>query len=280
MNVNPWRRLGALLAALALARALTPARAEVSESVAEQLMRDSGMWEQMADFGPQLKQGFEQSAANPPPDMGPDGAEGLRRLAAATEEAFSPRSVRIATRREMAQRLDPQQLGALQAWFAGPAGRRITAREVAMSAKHGDSTQRQKQGDSLLAAATPERRALLQDFMAVSRNAEAASSSMLNLILSLQSGVARAAGRADVPPLQVLRERMEPQRQQMEQQLGPLVLSLAADMYAPVSNEDLRAYVAFLGTAPGRHLTDTTLRAMDAAVAQSAEELGRMVAPR
>ena len=82
MNVNPWRRLGALLAALALAGALTPARAEVSESVAEQLMRDSGMWEQMADFGPQLKQGFEQSAANPPPDMGPDGAEGLRRLAA------------------------------------------------------------------------------------------------------------------------------------------------------------------------------------------------------
>ena len=52
-----------------------------------------------------------------------------------------------------------EQLGALQAWFAGPAGRRITAREVAMSASHGDSTERQKQGERLLAAATPERRA-------------------------------------------------------------------------------------------------------------------------
>ena len=52
--------------------------------------------------------------------------------------------------------LGAQQPAPLQAWFAGPAGRRITAREVAMSASHGDSTERQKQGERLLAAATPE----------------------------------------------------------------------------------------------------------------------------
>lgn len=277
MVLKRWMA-GLLVASGLLAGA--PAWAEVSETVAEKLMRDSGMWDQVADLGPQLKQSFEQAAANPPAELGPGGGESLRRLAAATEEAFSAPSVRRAVRRAMAARLDPQHLPALQAWLASAVGQRITAREVAKSAERGDGAERQKQGEQTLAAAAPERRALLQRFVTVSRNAETVSSTMLNLMLSVQSGVARALGRNDVPPLQVLRERMEPQRLQMEQQVAPLVLTLAADMYAPLSDADLRAYVDFQSSPPGQHFTDTALRALDAAVAQSAEELGRLVAPR
>ena len=167
------------------------------------------------------------------------------------------------------------------AQVCGASGRiTVEANMGAISTVMHYGTERQKQGERTLAAATPERRALLQSFVTVSRNAETVSSTMLNLMLSVQSGVARAMGRTDVPPLQVLRERMEPQRQQMEQQVAPLVLAMAADMYAPVSDADLRAYVDFQSSPPGRHFTDTALRALDAAVAQSAEELGRLVAPR
>jgi hypothetical protein len=277
-----FRRFQAGLCAALTAAACwaSPAQAEVSEAVAERVMRDSGMWQQVADIGPQLKQGFEQAALRPPADLGSGGAEGLQRLAAATEDAFGPLALRLAVRREVAARLDPQHLPALQAWLASPEGQRITAREVAKSAERGDSTARQQLGEQTLAASPPERRALLDRFMAVSRNAEVVSSTMLNMMLALQSGVARAMGRQDLPPLQDLRVRMEPQRQQMEQQLAPLVLSLAADMYAPISDTDLRAYVDFQASPPGQHFTEVAIRALDAAVAQSAEELGRLVAPR
>lgn len=283
LRINPLRgwaqATGAGLVLLLLSVA-TVARAEVSESAAERVMRDSGMWEQVADLGPQLRQGFEQAAQRPPPDADPNAADGLRRLAQATDDAFGALSLRLAVRRELAARLDPQMLPAVQAWLASPQGRRITAREVAKSAEHEDSAARQQAGERVFAASSVERRALLQSFVEHTRQAEAASNTFLNLMLALQSGVARAMGRQDVPPLQVLRQQMEAQRMQMQQEVGPLVLALAADMYAPLPDADLKAYVDFHASTAGRHFTDVALQALDAAVAASAEELGRLVAPR
>ena len=81
MNVNPWRRLGALLAALALAGALTPARAEVSESVAEQLMHmlakmmaETGHRFAVASLDSRLR-GIEGASGYPTVDMALEALE-------------------------------------------------------------------------------------------------------------------------------------------------------------------------------------------------------------
>lgn len=265
---------------LSVLAVLPPAAAQVAEAQAELVMRESGLWEQIADIGPQLKQGFEQAAQQPPPEMGEGGPDLFRRLAAATVDAFSPVMVRLTARRELAARMDPQHLQPQKAWFESPAGRRVTALEVAKSAKRGDPQARVLFGQQRLAAATPQRRASLLAFSEASRNAEASAGMLINLRIALQAGVASAVGRTDLPPLEEQRRQLEPLRQQMQASLAPMLEALAAELYEPLSDADLQAYVAFLQSAAGRQLTDAVLLALDRMVIESAEELGRLVAPR
>ena len=274
-----WRA-AACAAMVALSLLAPPAGAQVSEAVAERVMRDSGLWAQLADIGPHLKQGFEDLARKPPPEIGPDGPMVLQRLATVTDDAFGPLALRLAVRREVAQRLVPAKMPALEGWLASPLGRKVTAMEVAKSAERGEEATFMQAGERQLAAASPERRSLLQVFVETSRSAEAASGAMLNLMIALQTGPARAMGRVDVPSLQAMREQMEPQRRQMQLEMAPVMLSLAADMYADLPDGELRSYLAFQASEAGRHLTDVVIRAQDAAVAQAAEELVRLVATR
>ncbi len=275
-------RLRAMLGVWGALAALAslPVAAQVNESVAERLMRDSGLWEQVADLGPNLKQAFLQVAENPPAGADAQGQTALRRLAAVTEEAFSPVALRLVVRRELAARLAPQHLPALDAWHTGPLGRRITALEVVKSAERDGGEARQKEAAQKWAAATPQRRALLQDFQVASRSAEAAASSMLNLMIAMQIGVVGAVGGPEMPPLQVMRQQLEPQRQKMQAEMGPVALSLSADMYASLSDADLQAYLAFQKSEAGQHMTGIVMQVLDVAVAESAEEMGRMITRR
>lgn len=257
-----------------------PAVAQVSESVAERLMRDSGLWEQVADLGPNLKQGFLDVAEKPPAGVDAQAQAAMRRLAAVAEEAFSPVALRLVIRRELSQRVDPRHVAAMNDWHASPLGRRITAMEIAKSAERGGDDARRQEGDRRLAAATPRRRALLQAFQDASRNAEAAASSMLNLMIAMQIGVTRAMGGPELPPLQAMCQQLEPQRQKMQAEMAPVALSLAAEMYAPLSDADLQAYVNFQKSEAGGHMTEVTLQVLDLAVAESAEEMGRLMTRR
>ncbi len=277
---RPPRWAAALVAALAAATlAWAPAaRAQVEEAQAERLMRQSGLWEQIADLGPQLKRGFEQAAQQQP--MGEGAPEALRRLSSATDEAFAAVAVRVTARRELAARLDARHLPALNAWFDSAVGRRVTQLEVASSAAPSDTERRQAEGERLLAAAGPERRALIDALGEASRNAESSASGVLNLLLALQTGLARAAGRTDLPPIDELRTQLEPRRQAMMQAMVPLMRALSAELYAPLSDADLAAYVRLLQSPAGRHLTDAVIASVNRVVTESAEELGRLAAPR
>ncbi len=255
-----------------------PAHAQVDEARAERVMRQSGLWEQIADIGPHLKRGFEQAAQQQP--MGDQAPEVLRRLSSATDEAFGPVAVRVAARRELAARLDARHLPALSAWFDSVVGRRITQLEVAKSAEQADSERRQADGERLLAAASAERRALIDAFSEASRNAEASASGVFNLLLAMQTGMARAMGRTDLPPIDELRSQLEPRRQAMEQAMEPVMRALSAELYAPLSDADLAAYVRMLQSPAGRHLTDAVIASVNRVVSESAEEMGRLAAPR
>lgn len=276
-----WRLRSKALAGLLLAALwlLSPsARAQVDEAMAEQVMKASGLWEQLAELGPQLKAGFRQAASQP--GLPPDAPAVMERLAVVTDEAFAPVSVRLAARRELAARLDAAHLPALQAWLGSETGRRITALEVKNAASHGDPQVRQAEGERLLGAASPARRRLIEEFATVSRGAETSASALLNLFLAMQTGMARAVGRLDVPPVAELRAQAAPRLAQMAEQMAPVMLALAAELYAPLSDADLAAYVQMLKTPAGLNLTEASIAALDRVMLESAEELGRLAAPR
>ena len=109
---------------------------------------------------------------------------------------------------------------------------------------------------------------------------QAASSSVLNLMLATQMGMARAMGRPNQRSLPSLRQQMEPERQEMQAEMQTIVLAMAADLYATLPDADLQAYLAFQQSAAGQHLTEVVIQATNAAVAEAAEELGRLVALR
>jgi hypothetical protein len=270
-------RLPGLVLGLALVLSV-PAVAQVDEATAERVMKSSGLWEQLAELGPQLKAGFRQAAGQP--GLPPDAPPIIERLASVTDEAFNAVSVRLAARRELAARLDPAHLPALQRWLDSDLGRRVTALEVSSSAAKADTQERQRQGQALFDAASPARQKLVEDFLDAARNAETGASAMVNLLLAMQTGMARALGRTDLPPMEELRRRAQPQFEAMALQMRPVMRALGAELYAPLSDADFGAYVAMLQSPAGRNLTEAAIAALDRVMLESAEELGRLAAPR
>ena len=95
-----------------------------------------------------------------------------------------------------------------------------------------------------------------------------------------EAGMARAMGRLDSPPVAEPRTQAAPRLAEMTQQMAPVMLALAAELYAPLSDADFAAYVQMLKTPAGLNLTEASIAALDRVMLESAEELGRLAAPR
>jgi hypothetical protein len=249
-----------------------PAWGQVEEAVAERVMRSSGLWEQMAGLGRQVRAGFEQAVGGQP--KGPEQAL-FQRLAAAADAAFSPLAVRLVARREIAAQLDAKQVPPLLAWTESAPGRRVTALEVATATTTDDPQELIRAGQQLMDAASPARKRLLADLLEASRTTEFAARVTINMGLTLASSLAQITGRADAAALDQLRRNADAQRPALQAQLLPLLTALSAHTYRDLTDADLEGYLNVLKSPHGRHLTDVVLQAMDRVFVEGTEEMVR-----
>lgn len=247
------------------------ARAQIDEAAAEQLMHQSGLWEQLGATAAGARAGIESASRHRLNTL--TDAE-LQRLLRAVDAALAPATLRAAVRQGLAQRVAPAHLPPLQAWLEGDLGRRITALEVAAARPDRDSERALRAGIARLDAASPERRKLLDQLVEATRAAEAITRMTINVAVAVQRGMASVKPDGPVEPVATLRQGFEGQRAQMMQAYGGMSLALFAEMYQALPDGDLARYLDFLRGPAGREFLEATMQAMEQALVGAAERLG------
>jgi hypothetical protein len=265
-----WR-LACVLAWCLGALAAAPARAQIDEAAAEQLMRQSGLWEQLGATAAGARAGIETAARHRLTALTEDE---LQRLLKATDAAFAPQTLRAAVRKALAERVPAAHLAPLQAWLETELGRRITALEVAAARPERDSERAIRAGIARLDAAPEARRKLIEQLVEASRAAESITSMTINVAVAVQRGMASVKPEGPVAPVATLRESFEAQRAQMLQAYGGMSQALFAEMYQALSDAELASYLEFLRSAAGRRFLEATMQAMEHALVEAAERLG------
>ena len=253
-----------------------PALAQTDPATAERLLRRSGLWTQLEHIGPQVRQGLAEAAAQ---GGGALSAEQLERLRAAAESAYDTTRQRSVALRTTARELQPQHLPALTAWYESSTGAAMTRLEERSAADRRGTEAVVEEGRARLAAMSPERRALIERFMQASRVVDTTLSMTLNTVAGVRQGLAGVmppgAGPSEADTRAMLAEQLPKLKPVFEQML----LAASAVAYADAADGQLEAYVAFLRTPAGEHLSDVMQRVLDAVFLDAATELGSRLAP-
>lgn len=267
-----YRFLISLTAALSLLTLSFNTTAQTDASTAEVLMRSSGMWQQMTSMSPQVRAGFLEGASRAA--LKPSAAE-IERLSNAIDDAYSSdrlRSIALATVRADTKAL---HVPALRRWYSSRVGKKITSLEEAASAAQTDPQAVAQQGTALLATMPAARRALLEEFVVVTRSAETVTQIAIDTALAAQRGVLSVSPNAPSNAADELRTALEAQRPQLLQAFAGLSLASYAIAYQKLPSAELAQYIKFLKSEPGRHFADVGVKALSAALSEAAAELGR-----
>jgi hypothetical protein len=265
-----WGLLTAIAALVACTGPLAPL-ARVDEAAAERLMRSSGLWDQLGSTAAGAHAGIEAGAAGQRPAI---DAEELKRLLAAADAAFAAETLRGSVRRTLAERLKPDQVRVLDGWLKSALGKRITKLEVEATAPDRDSDRTIRAGVARLAAASGERRKLIDQVVTASRAAEAITNMTIHVAVAVQRGMAQVRPDQPAPPVSELHEAMAGQRAQFLQVYTGMTTALFAEMYATLSDAELGEYLDFLRGEAGRQFTEASMVAVERALVDAAERLG------
>jgi hypothetical protein len=242
-------------------------------ATAEQLMKKSGLWLQLDGIAPSVKAGFGVAMRNA---QGTVSEAEQARLEKAVDESYAAPRLRGVAQGVFVRELEPRHLAVLNRWYDSALGRRITQVEEAASADTTEPAAVMKAGNELLEAMPSQRRALLRGILEATKGAELLTDITINTALATQRGLASVMPPpAGAPSPQELRQSIEAQRAQMEENYGTFLMAAMARVYAGTPTPELSQYLDFLRGDAGRHFNGVAGRALDAALTDASAELGR-----
>ena len=248
------------------------ANAQTDTATAEELMRRSGMWEQLVGIAPQVRAGLfagmSQTGARP-------SASESERLGRAVDNAYSASKLRRTAMKTIRQGLDVAYVPELRRWYATPAGKSATAMEEASSSDKRDPKVVLAEGAKLLNDMPAARRDLITELVKVTRSAESMVQMTINVTLATQRGASSVAPNLPRPSQAELRKLLDAQRPQLLQAYTGMALASSAKTYETLSTAMLAQYVEFLKSDAGRHFSEVGIQAIEAAMVEASTELGR-----
>jgi hypothetical protein len=270
--MNFRRPLATLLFGALALLAHAAALAQVPAATAEQLMRKSGLWQQLAAMGPQVRASMAASSAQ----MGAAlSAAEEARLAKAVDAAYADDRLRSAAMAVLTQELDARQVDRLTRWYDTKLGQQIARLEERATTDTADPARKLQDGSAALQAAPAERRAVISELVKSTRAAEILYEITVDVTVAGLKGMASV--RPDAGDLWVgqVREALQAQRPQMLQTFTALSQASYATAYAELPLRDLRAYLRFMQSDAGRHFNTVGARAFGAAMVSGSTEFGR-----
>jgi len=270
MEIRKFVRPAAV--ALVLLASQCAATAQVGRATAEDLMRKSGLWEQIGSIAPAFEAGFIAAAAKA---RAPIAADEQERLVKVIASAYAPAHLRSVALAVIAGGLRPEEAAQAAEWFLSPLGNSIARMEETSSADNGDPQAKLREGMGIFSNSSGQRQALLKQLVQVTHSPEAGAQLVVDTTLAIQQGL--AAAQPSLPTLAPaeLLAALEKQRPQLMQGFAGMTAALFARTYAKLSDDELQQYIAFLSGASGARYTELGLEGMQQALRDGALELGR-----
>jgi len=244
----------------------------VSEAQADEFMRKSGLWQQLAEIEPGVQQGITQSDN----EVRRLNDEQLQRLRDAARASYGPERLRAAMRAELAASLPPSETEQALQFLATDLGKRVTALEEAAASPENSDHIETIAADAA-AALEPARKQLIDRMIKATRLAEVAASIVINQQMGVMRGFAVYAGNADDGSKDDEKARLNRYREQMIALLGPRMTAHSAVIYGPLTDKDLAQYVTFLESPAGVRMSNAVGVALDKVLGAAAFELGRRI---
>lgn len=266
------RILGWLLVTIALLPSAGGARAQIDADTAEALVRDSGIWQQMSSMAPQVRTGFLQAVGAS--GAKPSQAE-VERLSNVIDRAYSADRLRSTAIRIIQNDTQIEHAPALLDWYASPVGKVVARLEEEASADQLDPHAVMQQGTSLRASMPADRRAMLDELVAITRSAENLVQITIDTTLAAQRGAASVIPSGPAASPMELKAALDAQRPQLEAAFTQLMRASSALAYAALPDSELAQYLEFLSSKAGRHFNEVGTRAFGAALVEASTEFGR-----
>jgi hypothetical protein len=244
----------------------------VSDAQADEFMRKSGLWQQLAEVEAGVQQGITQSDT----ELRRLNDEQLQRLRDAARAAYGAERLRTAMRTELAVSLPAVETEQALQFLTTDLGKRVAALEEAAATPENSDHIEMIAADAA-AALEPARKQLIERMVKATRVAEVAASIMINQQMGVMRGFAVYAGHPDSASKEDEKAQLNRYRDQMIALLGPRMVAHSAVIYGPLSDEDLAKYVAFLESPAGVKTSNAVGAALDKVLGVAAFELGRRI---
>lgn len=264
-----------LLAARTIVVAMASAGlgAAVAAEPIDVLMIQSGLHKQIGEFEPSVQAGISQSQAG----RAPLDESAMRNLRRAVAIAYAPDRMRATVRQYIARELPPGVIDEVLAWLASDTGRRITAIEEKAS-EPAEALKMMESGRKVLEGIDAPRAALINRMLDATKAAEFNASVMINTTGAVLRGVELAAGDApESPEADKLIARLRERRPQIVAAMRGDAAAGFAYLYATLSDAEVGQYVRFAESDAGTKYHDVTGRAIEIALTEGAQEMGRQL---
>lgn len=263
-NALHWLLL--LCATMAAAAAFGDTPAPETTQV-DRLMERSGMTQTLRQIRPSVLSGMGTGQADLPQNI-------TRAMVLSAEQAFQAERMIGEVRAFLAAHLSPQELDDVLQWLDTPLGQRTTALENAASSPEGQARMIEYARRLKQQPPSRERLALCNRLNQITHASELMHQLFEAAMLAGAAGVNAAQPAERQLPPETMRRLLEREFATELAQIEPSVTLTLLFTYAPLSDAELRQYLAFLEVPPGSRYIEASSSALRQVVIDS---LGRFM---
>ena len=250
--------------------------AAAAQARTEELMRKSGLWEQVSQMRVQMKAGVVEARA-----QAKSGGKSIltdeqfSQLMNGIDRAFSPDVLRESMTLYMEELVNPADQAEVLKWLSSDLGNRFTRWEVA-AGEVAEMKKAETEAPKLVAALSPERRSKYIRLADALDAGDSAAALTINLTSAIVYGITLVTPGADAEgAARAIRQRMESQRPQMVKYYAQRSLLTYSYVYRNATDAQMESYVRFAEGAAARRYHVAGIKAIDSTISQAALALGK-----
>jgi hypothetical protein len=262
------------VAALVATCAATLASAQARRT--EELMRKSGLWDQVAQMREQMKAGVME-ARNQAKESGKQLLDdaAYAKLASAIDHAFSSSVLRESVALHLEEFIEPKDENEVLKWLSSDLGARFTRLEI-VAGETPEIMKAETEAPKVLATLSKARLEKFQRLAASLDAGDTTAALTINMTSAIVYGIALVTPGVDADlAANTIRRRMEAQRAQMAKYYGERAIQSYAYTYRSATDAQVESYVRFAESGSARHYHAAAIKAMDATLSQAANTMGQ-----
>ncbi|WP_081583611.1 DUF2059 domain-containing protein [Noviherbaspirillum massiliense] len=241
-----------------------------SLSSVEDLMHQSGIWVQVAQYEPMVQLGLTQAQNQ---DKQADKNDNLWAVRQAVATYYAADRLREEVKNQLAASLSQKDINSVLKWLSTDLGKRLTALEE----QAGEHQPDPEQAAQAVQALSPKRRKLIDQFVKATRVGESSASVVINTTLGMTHGMSLVMSPEKKSDLQELKKTLLAQKPKMVKMFSEYSVTTFALIYESVSDRDFQKYLSFAESAAGRKYHEAVIQAIDAAMTKAATDMGREI---